>query len=72
MLEITQEEDCTPPMYWLNVYSTPANLWQVLKWWWKQRKVWYTELFVNHKDLTDLAEYIRSMHEYAVDRDAGS
>ncbi len=61
VVELTEERDCTPPMYWLNVYATPPSLWQTLRWWWTQRKAWYAELYVDKRDLKELGAVIQSI-----------
>ncbi len=44
--------------YWLHVVSYPTTLLGCLRWWWRHRKVWMSDLQLTKDDLSRLIEVI--------------
>lgn len=43
---------------WFNVIRFPVSLWQAIKWWWHQWKVYSMDMQINDEDLVKIKEWI--------------
>lgn len=44
--------------FYVNIFSEPISLWRTLGWWWKQRRLWATELILEKRDLQALNSFL--------------
>ena len=50
--------------YWMNVTVNGASLWQALKWWWKYRQLWTTDVELTKEDMVALRDALIKHTEY--------
>lgn len=48
-LQVIRDEDEKDKL-WLNFIDYPSSLFQTIRWWWKQKKVWFSEAELSMND----------------------
>lgn len=53
---------------WMHVVSYPANLWQVIKWWWNERRVYRADLLVRASDIITMRNQLNNHIEKQINK----
>jgi hypothetical protein len=47
--------------YWVEFTTTPKNLWQIIEWWWKQRKLYRGDFYLTKEDMQFLRDKLNAL-----------